>query len=77
MNCLNFLFCTSLTAFHTHTYLLAFFVCFFVLFYFSYFHARVFGKAFLHEFPISYSHAKWYLLYSLCEKNLYLVTDRY
>ena len=25
-------------------------------------HARVFGKTLVHEFPISYSHAEWYLL---------------
>ena len=31
-------------------------------------HARVFGKT-LHEFPVSYSHTEWYLLFSLCEGN--------
>ena len=30
---------------------------------FSY-HARVFGKTLVHEFPISYSHAEWYLIFS-------------
>ena len=32
-------------------------------------HAQVCGKTLVHEFPISYSHTDWYLLFSLCEGN--------
>ena len=44
--------------------LLNFFICFFVLFDPCCSHARVFGKTLVHEFPISYSHTEWYLLFS-------------
>ena len=49
--------------FHTHASLLAFFVCFFILFHSCCSYARVFGKTLLHEFPVSYSHTEWYLLF--------------
>ena len=39
-------------------------MCFFVLFHYCCSHARVLGKTLVHEFPISYSHAEWYLLFS-------------
>ena len=55
--------------FHPHASLLTSFVCFFVLFDSCCSHARVFGKTLVHEFPISYSHTEWYLLFSLCEGN--------
>ena len=51
------------TSFH-HAFLLSVFVCFFILFHSCCSHARVFGKTLAHEFPIFYSHTKWYLLFS-------------
>ena len=50
--------------FHTHASLLFVFVCFCILFHFCCSHARVFGKTFVHEFPISYCHTEWFLLFS-------------
>ena len=55
--------------FHTHASLFTSFVCFFILFHSRCSHAQVFGKTLVHEFPISYSHTEWYLLFSLCEGN--------
>ena len=43
--------------------LLTFFVCFFILFHSCCSHARVFGKARLHEFHISHSYIEWCLLF--------------
>ena len=37
---------------------------FFVLFHSCSSHARVFGKTLVHEFPLSYLHTEWYLLFS-------------
>ena len=54
---------TRFASFHTHAFLLAVFVCFFILFHSFSSQARVFGKTLAHEFPISYSHTKWYLLF--------------
>ena len=51
-------------AFHTHASLLTFFICFFILFRSYCSHARVFGKALVHEFPIFCSHTEQYLLFS-------------
>ena len=45
------------------------FFCFFILFHSCCSHAQVFGKLLVHEFPISYSHTEWYLLFSLCAGN--------
>ena len=59
------LFCARFTSFHTHASLLTFFVCLFVLFHTCCFHARVFGKTLLDEFPISNSHTEWYFIFSL------------
>ena len=56
-------FCAHFASFHTHASLLIFFVCFSILFYSCCSHARVFGKTLMHEFPISYSHTEWYLLF--------------
>ena len=50
-----FLIRARFASFHTHTSLLAFFVCFFILFHSRCFHAQVFGKTLVHEFHISYS----------------------
>ena len=47
--------------------LLTFFFCFFVLFHFCCSHARVFGKALVHEYLISCGHTEWYLLFSRSE----------
>ena len=44
--------------------LLTFIVCFLILFHSYYSRARVFGKTLVREFPISYSHTEWYLLFS-------------
>ena len=55
--------------FHTHACLLISFAYFFILFHSCCSHAQVFGKTLVHEFPISYSHTEWYLLFSLCEGN--------
>ena len=41
--------------------------CFFILFHPCCSNARVFGQTFVHEFPISCSHAELYLLFSLGE----------
>ena len=58
-----FFFHARFTSFHTHTSLLTFIICFFILFHSCCFHARVFGKTLVHEFPISCSHNEWYLLF--------------
>ena len=60
----DFFFRALFASFHSHASLLTFFVCFFILFHSCCFHARVFGKTLLHEFPIYYSHTEWYLLFS-------------
>ena len=52
------------TSFHTYSPLLTFFQCFIVLFQSCCFHALVFGKTLVHEFPISYSYTEWNLLSS-------------
>ena len=44
--------------------LLTIFVCLCVLFRSCCSHAVVFGKTLVHEFPMSYSHTEWYLLFS-------------
>ena len=54
---------------------LTFFVCFFVLFDSYRSHAQVFGKTLLHEFPITYSHAEWYVLFSRGEIVLALAEN--
>ena len=43
--------------------LLTFFVRFFILFHSCCTHEQVIGKTLFHEFPISYSHTEWYLLF--------------
>ena len=60
-----------LPSFHTHTSLLTFFPCFFVLFHSCRSHAGVFGKTLVHEFPVSYSHTEWYLLFYLFGARVY------
>ena len=50
-------------SFHSHASLLTIFFCFFILFHSCCSHARVFGKTLLPEFPISYSHTEWYLIF--------------
>ena len=60
----SFFFRARFTSFHTHAYLLTFFICCFILFDSCCSHARVFGKTLLHEFFISYSHTEWYLPFS-------------
>ena len=60
---IGYCFCRArFTCFHTHAYLLIFFVCLFILFR-SCSHAQVFGKTLVHEFLISYCHTEWYLLF--------------
>ena len=48
-----------------------FFVCFFVLFCSCCSHARVFGKTLVHEFPMFYSHTKWYLSFFVRLNSLF------
>ena len=50
--------------FLTDASLLTFFVGLFILFNFYCSHARVLGKTLVHEFPISYCHTEWYLIFS-------------
>ena len=57
---LDFFFHSPFTSFHVHASLLTF-VCFSVLFDSCCSHARVFGRALVHEFLISYSHTEWCL----------------
>ena len=64
IGCRDFFLSCRFTSFNTHAYLLTFFVCLFVLFHSCSSHARMFGKTLMHDFPISYSHAERYLLYS-------------
>ena len=56
------------TFLHIHASLLTFFVCLFLLFPCSHSccsHAPVFVKILVHEYPISYSHTKWYFIFFL------------
>ena len=55
--------------FFVPAFLLSLFVCFVILFNSCCSHARVFAKTLVHEFPISFSRTKWYLIFSLCEGN--------
>ena len=50
-------------SFHSHSSLLTIFVCLIVLFRSCCSRAWVFGKTLVHEFPMSYSHTEWYLLF--------------
>ena len=50
-------------SFHTHTSLLTVF-CFFILFHSCCSHAWMFGKTLVREFPMSYSHTEWYIIFS-------------
>ena len=59
-----------------NTSLLAFFVCYFILFHSCCSHTLVCGKTLVHEFPISYSHTEWYLLFSRGEIVLALAELR-
>ena len=59
----DFFFSCPLCFIHTHASLLTSFVFFFVLFHSCCSHAQVFGKMFVHEFPMYYSHTEWYLLF--------------
>ena len=54
----------SCTSFHFHSPLLTFFLCFIVLFQSCCFHAHMFRKTLVHEFPIFYSYTEWNLLSS-------------
>ena len=58
--------CASLNVFSS---LLTSFLCLYVLFHSCCSHAQVFGKTLMHEFHISYCHAKWQLLSSLRENG--------
>ena len=55
---------------HIYSMLLAFFLCFFVLFQCCS-HVLVFGKTIVHEFPISYSHTEWYILFLTVQLQVY------
>ena len=57
-------------SFYTHTSHLTFFVCFFILFRLAVLMRECLRKHFLYEFPISYSHTEWYLLFSRGETAL-------
>ena len=52
------------TSFHIHFPLLTFFLSLIVLFHSCCYHAQVFGKALVHEFPIFHSHTEWNLFSS-------------
>ena len=56
-------FCARFISFHSHGSLLTVFVCFFILFNSCSSHARVFGRAHVHEFPVSCTHAEFYLIF--------------
>ena len=51
------------TCFHTHASHLTFYVSFLILFHSCCSYVQVFRKTLMHEFPITYSHTEWYLLF--------------
>ena len=58
-------FCSCLICFFPYSRLSSYLLRLFLyLISFLLFPARVFGKTLVHEFPISYSHTEWYLLFS-------------
>ena len=69
-------FCARFASFDTHASLRTFYVCFFILFCSCCSHTRVFGQTLFHEFPVSYGRTELYL-FSLCENNKWLETERY
>ena len=65
----SFFFSASFTSCHTHAFLLTLCFCYIILFHSCCSHARVFGKTFVHEFHISYSHTEWYLFFLQCNTS--------
>ena len=57
------LFFLSPLCFCLHSRLSSYLLRLFILFRSCCSHARVFRKTWVHEFPISYSHTEWYLLF--------------
>ena len=64
-------FCARFTSFHAHASLLTFF-SFFVLLHSCCSHEQVFVKTLVHEFPISYSHTEWYLLFLTVQLHVHI-----